>query len=117
MVISIVNNYIMYQRKVEILKCPKNQVNKLNLPDNTEFKNVIFFYKKNKYDKCYKNDLKNNINSNELKRYKGQMVIEDTLDMIKRKNSNNIYFIENDDNSSRINLTDENILGIKYLPE
>jgi len=107
----------MYQRKVEILKCPTKQINNLNLPDNTEFKNVIFFYKKNDYNKCYKNDLKNNIDSKDKKRYVGEMIVENTLNNLKKKHSNIIYFIENDDNSSRINLSDENILGIKYLPE
>ena len=107
----------MYQRKVDILKCPNNLINNLTLPDNTEYKTITFFYKKNKYNKCYKDDLKNKINSEKENRFTGEMHLNNILNNLKNKHSNVIYFIENKDNQSRINLSDENILGIKYLPE
>ena len=41
----------------------------------------------------------------------------ETLNNIKKKYNDKIYFIVNDDKSSIVNLSDENILGIKYLPD
>ena len=117
LIISIANNYMMYQRKINIAQCPKTIINNINLPDNTEYQNITFFYKKNPYNKCYKDDLKNNIKSENEKRFQGDMIIRETLNNIKNKHSDKIYFMVNDDNTSIINLSDENILGIKYLPD
>jgi hypothetical protein len=117
LIISIANNYMMYQKKIHITQCPKTIINNINLPDNTEYKNITFFYKKNAYNKCYKDDLKNNIISENEKRYQGDMILMETLNNLKKKYIDKLYFIVNDDNSSIINLSDENILGIKYLPD
>ena len=117
LIVSIVNNYIMYQRKINFASCPKQIINKINLPDNTDYKNIIFFYKKNKYDKCYKRDLKDKIDSSKVNRYEGEMIIKEMIDSIKRKYSDKIYIISNSNNLSTINLSDENIIGIKYLPD
>ena len=54
---------------------------------------------------------------NKENRFTGEMHLNNILNNLKNKHSNVIYFIENKDNQSRINLSDENILGIKYLPE
>ena len=44
------------------------------------------------------------------------MILKDTLTNIKNKYTDKIYYIVNDDNSSTIKLSDDNILGINYLP-
>ncbi len=106
----------MYQRKIVTGNCPKNILNNLNLPENTEYKNIIFFYKKKPYDKCFKDDLRNKVNSKDQKRYKGQMIINEILETIKNRHADSIYYLINEKNSSTVNLSDENILGIKYLP-
>ena len=114
--ISISNNYLLYQRKAVIGNCPKAIINDINLPENTAYKNVTFFYKKKPYNMCHKNDLKNNIDCKLQKRYEGEMFIENILSNIKNKHSNRIYYLVNKKNSSTINFSDQNILDIKYLP-
>lgn len=107
----------MFQRKINNIECPNKIINNINLPDNTEYQNITFFYKKIPYNKCYKDDLKNKIISENEKRLQGDMILRDSLNMIKNKYSDKIYFLVNDDKSSIIKLSDENILGIKYLPD
>ena len=106
----------MYNRKINNTPCPSKIINSTILPDNISYKNITFFYKKKFYNKCYKDDLKKNIDSFKEKRYQGEMILKDTLTNIKNKYSDKIYYIINDDNSSVIKLSDENILGINYLP-
>lgn len=116
LIISIINNYIMYQRKINILQCPNKIINSIGLPDNTEYQNITFFFKKKPFNKCHKDDLRNNINSQNENRYQGEMVLRDILNKIKKQNSKFLYYAINDDNSSVVNLSDENIIDINYLP-
>lgn len=118
LIISIINNYIMYQRKIDTLQCPSKIISAVGLPDNTEYHNITFFYKKNSYNKCHKDDLKNNINSKiqNQNRYQGEMILRSILDIIKKYKSKYLYYVINDDKSSVVNLSDENIIGINYLP-
>ena len=44
------------------------------------------------------------------------MVLRDILNKIKKQNSKFLYYAINDDNSSVVNLSDENIIDINYLP-
>ena len=107
----------MYHKKFVKIDCPENIINKLHLPDNIEYKNITFFYKKKPYNKCYKDDLRNKINSKEEKRYEGNMILNDCLQNIKKEFPSSIYYLENQSNSSFINLNDEDLLNIKYLPD
>ena len=112
LIISITNNYLLYNKKSVIGTCPEKLINKI--PFDTELINISFFYKKKPYNKCYKNDLKNNINSKEEKRFQGEMIIKYFLNNITNKYSDNIYYLIND-NKSKVNLSNENILNIKKL--
>ena len=103
----------MYQKKTVIGSCPRKIISKL--PNDSELINISFFYKRKPYEKCYKNDLKNNINSKDQKRFKGEMIINDMLNNIKNKYSDTIYYLINNDNKSTINLSDENLVNIKNL--
>ena len=74
-----------------------------------------FSIKKKPYNKCYKSDLANNINSKEQKRYAGEMIINDILNNLKNKYHDTIYYLINNDNKSTINLSDKNLIHIKNL--
>jgi len=113
LIISITNNYLIYQKKTVIGSCPNKLIQKI--PYNSEFINISFFYKRKPYNKCYKSDLANNINSKELKRYSGEMIINDMLNNLKNKYQDTIYYLINGENKSTINLSDKNLLGIKNL--
>lgn len=113
LIISITNNYLIYQKKSIIGTCPNKLIKKI--PADTEFVNVSFFYKRKPYNKCYKFDLTNNINSKDQKRYEGEMILNDMLSNLKNKYQNTIYYLINGENKTTINLSDENLLNIKNL--
>ena len=114
--ISISNNYLLYQRKAVIGNCPKVIINDINLPENTAYKNITFFYKKKPYKMCHKNDLRNNIDCKLQKRYEGEMFIENILSNLKNKHSDMIYYLVNNQNKTTINFSDQNIIDLKHLP-
>ena len=113
LIISITNNYLIYQKKSVIGSCQKMLIKKI--PVDTEYINISFFYKRKPYNKCYKSDFANNINSKEVKRYSGEMIINDILKNIKNKYPDNIYYLINYKNKSTLNLSDKDILSIKNL--
>ncbi len=113
LITSITNNYLIYQKKSVIGSCPGKIIQKI--PNDTEFINISFFYKRKPYNKCYKSDLANNINSKELKRYSGEMIINDMLNNLKNKYHDTIYYLINGENKSTLNLSDKNLLDIKNL--
>lgn len=113
LIISITNNYLIYQKKSVIGSCPNKFIK--TVPFDSEFLNISFFYKRKPYNKCYKNDLRNNINSKDEKRFAGEMIINDILNNLKNKYSDTIYYLINSENKSTLNLSDENLLKIKNL--
>lgn len=113
LIISITNNYLIYQKKSVIGSCPNKLIEKN--PDETEYINISFFYKRKPYNKCYKNDLANNINSKEVTRYSGEMIINEMLNNLKNKYQDDIYYFINKENKSTINLSDNDLINIRNL--
>ena len=111
--ISTINNFIMYKKTESKINCPNEFISYKK--DNLKFRNITFFYKDKIYEKCKKNDYKDKIDSDNIQRYQYDVIIDDLINYIKKKYKNKIYIIENNNNNTQLNISDQDFTNINTL--
>ena len=108
LLLSILNNYFIYNQKYPIPINSTYLINTNDLPNNIKFKTYTFFYNKNNiYDKCHIDDFKT-INNNTKRPYM-EIILKDHIDFLNKTYPSKYYILENNNNDNIINIADYQI--------
>ena len=114
LIISLINNYLMYNNKIIFNKKEKKEYIDSNyIPDNIGHITYTIFFNRNKYPNvCHiknsQTDIKNNKPFSEI-------LFDDHIDILLKNHNDKLYIIKNDKNINNIKLNEEQAKSISNI--
>jgi hypothetical protein len=114
LIISLINNYLMYNNKIIFNKKGKKEYIDSNyIPDNIGHITYTIFFNRNKYPNvCH---IKNNQNDIKNNKPFSEILFDDHIDILLKNHYDKLYIIKNDKNINNIKLNEEQAKSISNI--